>query len=96
MNLIVYDDKVIKAGEKLKKHYEELDNTIWKYRDIIEYVLDNGIKLGEIHDSLKEFWNQVNMNSSVDCTSADAQGGKYKTYCDNYISWLDEADKDLY
>lgn len=96
MNLVVDDKYIVKVGKFLENSYTKLNDTIVRYVEILQDVLDKGIVEGKTHDALEEFVEQVRCSSSQDDTSAVSAAAKYKTYCEQYIEHLDEADGDLY
>lgn len=96
MEVIVDDEYVEKMGSFFKENYNELHYVIKEYKRIMQWVVEEGIKSGEIHDALIEFINQVSMSVNSDGLSAAEIGSAYNRYCYNYISDLDSADGDLY
>lgn len=96
MNLVVNDDYIKSMGKFLKDSYKELNDVTVRYMEILQGVLDKGIVEGKPHDSLEEFIEQVRCSSSQSDTSATSAGKKYRTFCEQYIEHLDDADEDLY
>ncbi len=95
MNLIVEDKYISEMGEFLLNEYTELQDAIERYQDILLGLLDQGFMEGRTHDAIQEFVDQVSAFGKMNNTSATSTGKKYKMYCDQYISKLDDADRNL-
>ena len=96
MSLIVYDDYVNKMAKYLKKQYENLDDSIGAYIEIMEEAIDRGITEGQTSTALREFLSQVYISSGAKDSSGYATGAEYSRFLKNYVIKLDDADKDLY
>ena len=83
MDVCVDDEYMEQMGEYLKKEAYELDEMIWSYIRIVRQVCEDGISEGETSKALN--------SGGVDTT-----GDQLKRYCTNYVSRIDDADKDLY
>ena len=86
MDVCVDDEYMEQMGEYLKKEAYELDEMIWSYIRIVRQVCEDGISEGETSKALEEFLEQA----------VDTTGDQLKRYCTNYVSRIDDADKDLY
>lgn len=96
MDLIVCDEYYSAIGEWLKKQGELLSFDINKYASILTEVSNNGIMEGATAEALKEFISQVRTDLEGTNVKPSFIGSASKRYCVNFVSHIDDADKDLY
>ncbi len=97
MDLVVDDDCIRNRGSYLAKQYEAMGEYIDEYVNILNEILQSGIKKGEIHNALQTFRDQIYIGNGTDGYSSVRQIGEFYQVCSkNYIAKLDTIDGDLY
>lgn len=96
MDLIVCDEYYSAIGAWLKEQGELLSGDIKKYTSILTEVANNGIMEGATAEALKEFIAQVQTDLEGTNVKPAFVGSASERFCNNFVSHIDDADKDLY
>lgn len=92
--IIIVDEFVEKAGKSLKSRSDYLFNRISRYHSILENIREEGIMEGETAEALDAFIVEVEKISNLTKQCRIGEVGSFG--CKNYISRIEDADKDLY
>ena len=91
-DLVVYDDDCKEIGKDYKKLADEFNTYLNTYSQILDRVINSGIKSGKVHNNLVKFSEAVKgLNGQIDDLANTANE------CGNdFVSDIDEADSYLY
>lgn len=91
-DLIVHDNNVISLGEEYVSRGEAFEAVLDKYINILQSILDEGIKDGKVHDNLAVFLNNVRaLKSEAINIAKSAKESNHK-----FLTDMDSADSYLY
>lgn len=91
-DLIVYDSNVISLGEEYISRAQAFETVLEKYINILQAILDEGIKEGKVHDNLAVFLKMVNELKAEAINIANSAKGSSQ----EFLTDMDSADSYLY
>lgn len=97
MDLVIVDEFIKEdVASFLFDNNNKINDVIYEYMEIMREVKEKGIQTGKTADALEEFINQVNNETTSKESSLSNMGNQVKRFCDNFITKVDKADKNLY
>lgn len=96
MSLVIDEAYIGGFQNHLASHCHEINVIINEYSKIMNEVITAGIVEGETAEALKVFVGEVKSKAEADSVNPQAMVSHIERLCSNYISRIDEADRDLY
>lgn len=96
MSLVIDDAHVNAVKAYFMAQCETLNDIKNKYITTMETVIETGIMEGATAEALKEFLEQIRCDLGDNTATPWLMSSQVERLCDNFISRVDEADKQIY
>lgn len=91
-DLVVHDDNCRELAQEYVTQAERYEEILEQYTDIIQNILETGIKEGNVHDNLQVYLNVV-MTLKQQVTQIAGEG---KKHTEDFLRDMDTADSYIY